>query len=383
MKKQRRSMKIWNSLVFIAKLFLKGKDTHSAIGIEVRRGCPDSDTIPLIQMATSIRPGVKIFLITTKVALTKKYIPLLSRYVEDDRLELADHRKAYLECDVIFFIHYPANYFIVRLCKLVRPNIKLYRLYHGLITKRTVAEKSRVDHKDLDKKRNSSSKLITANIAQNWIDAYRRAYSYNLTVDKMALVGFPRFYRAKNLISGGEALCLPDDIIERLPETGKIILYAPTRSGTLPDLRGYDLNVMEEWLDRNDYYLVLKSHILTKRLKSFKNTRGRIIDISKSKTVGSLDIVFRCDLLLTDTSSIMMEALSLNKPIVHAIDKKNVSLAYDMEIALPGVVVEDFNSLLDTIHGLLIKNIDNEYAKRVWRLEPERTMESAYKELIS
>lgn len=96
-----------------------------------------------------------------------------------------------------------------------------------------------------------------------------------------------------------------------------------------------------------------------------------IIDMSQ-KTIPEFSAIAReLDLLITDYSSVYMEALYLNKPMlcfgydIEHYKKNEDGLLYDMNLAFPGKISTSFQNLLknieETIHKTPIE-IKNEQA---------------------
>ena len=154
----------------------------------------------------------------------------------------------------------------------------------------------------------------------------------------------------------------------------KIVLYAPT----FRDSNSYSNNIKEKTFDafidfcrENKIKLISKSHPDYIN-KSFLNN-GNNIHYNNSNDVYPL-LPF-IDLLITDYSSIYMDYLLLNKPIIfYPYDiqeyiKNSRTIQFDYEWITPGPKCYNEQELIETVSQILVKNKDTYKNKREEILE--------------
>ena len=175
----------------------------------------------------------------------------------------------------------------------------------------------------------------------------------------------------------------------------KLILYAPTYretnvSGSYYDFSEEELDKLERYLIKNNFILGLRYHIYRKpdcHEKILK--RKNIIDLS-AEVISDVRLIIReSDLIITDYSSLYVDALYIEKKCISfAYDyehylKTQRGFFYDFESIFPGEICLDFNELMEAIsnadkpysdeqikkikniQSILFKYIDNNNSQRV------------------
>lgn len=138
----------------------------------------------------------------------------------------------------------------------------------------------------------------------------------------------------------------------------RIILYCPTHrnEGRTPIEihRLFDLPVLEKFLEDNDMYFFIKKHFYHRNESEDLKDYDRIIDI----TGGDYDVqklIMGVDLLISDYSSIYIDYLLLNKPLLFYCYDLEDYLEHDREMyfeydeVTPGAKPADFPTLLDEL----------------------------------
>lgn len=352
--------------------------------VEFRDSKPDSDTLPLIQLLAKKNPGQRVWIIVQKPSEASDYVASLQAACPDASLKLGKVTQAFLHARLVFLVDNPnSERLMIRLSRLLNRKQKFYRINHGLITKKIPTE---VKYGDQPPWRRSA-KSVDAVICQNWIESYRRSCFYKIPLSKTLRCGYPRFYRARELLTAQQQPLLPAGFSERCSGDHFKVMYAPTRSGSLTELADFDAEKLHAWLVEKNAYLYLKTHVAVSSIKGFDKISDRIVDLAGTKLVGSLDAVFMMDALITDTSSIMMEGFALDKPVIHVVvDHLDIAtahdaLAYDEPLALPGLTARSFCAALKHLDAVYSKEVSNDFAKTVWNLVPEKSIEKAYADI--
>lgn len=146
----------------------------------------------------------------------------------------------------------------------------------------------------------------------------------------------------------------------KIPESKKIVLYAPTFRDNIEDNRKiFDNFSCSRFIDAlsEDYVLVVRLHPQVHFECNLKN----VIDATNYPNVN--EIIIDSDLLITDYSSICMEFSMTDKPMIfYAYDlddyKKRRNFYFNYEDYVPGKIVRSMNELIEAI-----KNNDYEKEK--------------------
>lgn len=152
------------------------------------------------------------------------------------------------------------------------------------------------------------------------------AESFGVGKEKVKVWGQPR---NDCLFQTTERQKFLESIYEELPEYERVILYAPTyrdndktRIFPFPDL---DMAILEKFLEEHKILLLLRMHLQEAKEKMPWKT-SRILDMNADKVEDVSEMLNIFDLLITDYSSIYIDYLLLDRPIIF--------LPYDKEIYL-------------------------------------------------
>lgn len=177
--------------------------------------------------------------------------------------------------------------------------------------------------------------------------------------------------------------------MESYRKTKKIVTYLPTfRDGSADPLRGsgIDFRVLDDVLESHSMHLYIKMHHergVTAEKELFRNISFL------SPEAGMMHLLRRSDILVTDYSSVFMEFLVVDRPIIFfCFDRANYSgvsrdFYFEYDTITPGPKVETFAGLCDE----LIRSaagVDNFVEERrkirtlTLRPEPERAPEKVY-----
>ena len=113
---------------------------------------------------------------------------------------------------------------------------------------------------------------------------------------------------------------------EPLPEYDKLILYAPTYRRNKPvtffPFEDFEAKELEEFLEKNRTVLFIRTHSFeTADASAFQSKRVRLFNEDKADDI--MEYLSMFDLLITDYSSIYIDYLMLERPMVF--------LPYDLE----------------------------------------------------
>ena len=175
-------------------------------------------------------------------------------------------------------------------------------------------------------------------------NAFNKFYceGFNCSEDILLNYGLPRI---DYLINSSDQI--KEDIYEKYPEfkNKKIVLYAPT-------FRTYDVkgfNEIEKYYNKKDFILIIKPHL--NQILDFENN-----DIYICPDLKTVDLLTISDYVITDYSSIALEAAILNKKVlfyVYDYDTymKNNGLNIDFYKLLPKCSSKDIKALYNIINN--------------------------------
>lgn len=157
--------------------------------------------------------------------------------------------------------------------------------------------------------------------------------------------------------------------------TSKVVLYSPTfreskyydyhnlKDGLIFAWPDFDINALEAYLAERNIVLIIKVH-------SAELTKYKIVETVHVKILHSenllehnihlYELLGSVDLLISDYSSIWVDFLLLNKPIVFAVkDLEQYAtihglMAEPFEAWAPGAICKDMNSLMESINNAVL-----------------------------
>lgn len=177
--------------------------------------------------------------------------------------------------------------------------------------------------------------------------------------------GYPRHERLRHLRSSSSSIrILPDEAKDALAEHQEAlrILYAPTHYDgetvhpfRLPD---FDFTAFVELLRRHNIYVYMRMHSVeedTKVYQAFIN-HDRVVYAGYSFAPSSIEILDRFDGLITDYSSIYVDSLLLDRPILflrgeHERFLKNRGLSFEDDTFFPGPKIDTFDRFAEELEA--------------------------------
>lgn len=283
----------------------------------------------------------------------------------------------FARCKVLFITHSIAMDYSKRIGKKlfcpIKPWLKrrvIVNLWHGIPLKRLLALANEEVRKRTDRSafRRKERRYYAGLIASSDIDSYAMATMfYPIKHKNVWVTGLP-----KNDFLLQPSKKLPPNMnesllkIAALKKDKKLILYAPTyRQTALDQSEGYyrfsenDLHQLHHFLEKNGAVLGLRMHYF--RNDGAINEIEQMVDNVTIFDLGHAEfpeismVIRSSDYVVTDYSSIYMDALYLNKPIFSfAYDLDNYQmyqdgLLYDMKIAFPGPVKRLFSEIIECL----------------------------------
>ena len=264
---------------------------------------------------------------------------------------------------------------------------KVINLWHGIPLKGIGFKDFKANKSKLKKE----FKLYTGVICSSKLDQLAMQASFGLPNEKIWITGLPR---NDSLIQ--EADSLPNDLLKQSEwiqeKVGdkKMVLYMPTwRKTSSNDIFSKDESTkLNQSLKDNNAVLVVKNHPNT---KPFNFRELDAIDISNSPCNEVSVLLRNADILVTDYSSVWVDYLLLDRPIVsYCYDfdayRKDPGFIYDYENIFPEKLNLTFDAFLLNLEKSLEKSIISDKQNRLKQLFHEnpdgKNSERIYAKLV-
>lgn len=227
----------------------------------------------------------------------------------------------------------------------------------------------------------------TGLISSSNIDSYAMAASfYPLSYDRMWITGLPR----------NDFLLMPEKDLPNYTKESlkqlqkrrngkKLIVYAPTyrQVDAVKEAKYYQFNdsevlALKKLLEQNNAILGYRPHYFENSKEYFNLSEyiddELIIDLSVREIDDFAIIARELDVLITDYSSVFMDALYLDKPVLgftydlESYMSQQDGLLYDLKQIFPGPTYGNFDELLDGLEQLLVSgnNFDSSHVKTMF-----------------
>lgn len=153
---------------------------------------------------------------------------------------------------------------------------------------------------------------------------------------------------------------MQNEFYEKYPDwkDKKIIMFAPTFRGMTREDAFYPMSKfnVKEFMDAvgDDYVMIIKHHPFVKKKQPIPSEyQDRVIDMSDSTELN--DLLFVCDLIITDYSSLIFEASLLKIPMlfyVYDLEEyiRKRDFYFDLKLMSPGKLVYDLQELIDAVN---------------------------------
>lgn len=231
-------------------------------------------------------------------------------------------------------------------------------------------------------------------VSQNALHAYMLRANLQPSAGKrpsfIRPLGYPKFVRAAELRSGCKSPIVLDDVdpLPPMARASQRILYAPTRLDVIPDLGEEAWPSLLRYLELNDIVLIPRNHPLVEDLGSIPQ-HSKIVKIDRHAFLSTVDFLCFIDVLITDRSSIAMDALAMDIPTIFVDSLAPENYTVETFIARPGAIVKDTGELLARLDQALNSSAgDNDAAYRqfhrqLWGLTEATTSALKWKVFLS
>ncbi len=241
---------------------------------------------------------------------------------------------------------------------------KLINLWHGIPLKGIGFTDTKSDVVKLKKEFRSYTSIISS----SKLDQLAMQASFGLSSERVWITGLPR-----NDVLIKKNTVLPEDLLEeekwlqKKLDKRKMVLYMPTwrKSNTNPEFTKEECLRLNKILKENNCSLVVKNHPNSPSL-IFEDLE--VIDISSSPCKEVSILLRQADILITDYSSVWVDYLLLNRPVVsYCYDfesyMKDPGFIYNYELVFPEKINKTFDSFLSDLERAISGKINNRQNK--------------------
>jgi hypothetical protein len=371
----------------------------NSVMLVMRHSRPDSDTIPLLEAIGRSSAFDKVFLYSQAPELLRPWMEAFRKCLGQDPIIVSDYDlpRTIPMCRLVFLKN-QSNLWEYRLFGFFNRSRIYIRIFHGLITKGFGYARKDSDIKGSYIKKwamRLNNLGINHYIVQSEVEKYFRAAGLGIKPFNFIVAGYPRFYRAKDLAEGSVApLILKDgnNVLDRFSDKRKI-LYAPTHRDGLGsrffDLTDYNPKLIDDFLETQGAVILIRIH---KSCSKGGWTKGvapkNIVELPPDCVPGSIELMPFIDCLVTDYSSICMEALACSVPIIHIHSGKDPvlltrGLAFEDMISLPGIKVSETQEFIDALGLILNGKYRPDETSAMWMLDSNVRMAERYSSIWS
>ncbi|MGP5518334.1 CDP-glycerol glycerophosphotransferase family protein [Psychrobacter celer] len=240
---------------------------------------------------------------------------------------------------------------------------KIIGLWHGVAFKNIESQMLSVPESKMQLIKNNA-KLYDLMVASSEADRGYIAKSFLVDKSIIDIIGLPRYELLKSSYPVDDFLQLQKNKLNDITLNKKLVLYAPTFREKNDS--AFDQICDEEWIGLNQY-LEKSDVILGLRPHSYDNKKPptitekmtHIVWLSQEEFTESNLVLQFVDVLLVDFSSIWIDFLLLDRPILgfakdfeHYCNQER-GFAYDFEETFPDVFTHSFSELMINLKKLL------------------------------
>ena len=259
---------------------------------------------------------------------------------------------------------------------IVKPSLErrvVVNLWHGIPLKRLFATANPEQRQRSDRVafRRQERAYYKGLVASSDIDSYAMAAIFQpIAYDAVWVTGLPRSdFLSMSFDTLPGFLREAEGRIRAMTKGRRLIVYAPTfREHAFSGASCYqfsdaEIKALRNLLQRHDAVLGFRMHYFRKGDQLFNMESyldgDRLLDLGHDAFPEMVPLIRAADLLVTDYSSVFIDALYIDRPVVSFAydldsyrDQQN-GLLYDMDLVFPGPVATAFPALLDALDAEL------------------------------
>ncbi len=242
------------------------------------------------------------------------------------------------------------------------------QLYHGIITKGYARYSGKSGSLTDELKDLYLYSGIDRQVVASDVERFYRSSAEGRHPKKFVEYGYPRYDRAEDLITGERSPVLKEGQLEKVESGKRNVLYAPTHKDSeystqvLP-IENFEPNDLKSFLEENDIRLFLRMHPSQEDQESYKDLIDdeHVIYAGQDMSTSSVDILYYMDAVITDYSSIYVDFLPFDNPILFVQDDHQEfidirGIPFDYDLYFPGEKVHD----MEGFKHHLLESLEND-----------------------
>lgn len=249
------------------------------------------------------------------------------------------------------------------------------RLYHGPITKSYGRTRTGSRPRRTSPIKSVFADGIAHRSVNSDVERYFRSSSEDRHPGRYPTWGYPRFDRIHRFVNGESEPVLPAEteaVVDDAETTN--VLYAPTHKDgayetTFFPFPEFDLPRLRAFCEENDVRIFIRPHPGNEDRYTHLTDGEHLVFAGQQFANSATELMPYMDGLITDYSSIYVEFLPFDRPVVFVKDNHERflqvrGLAFDYDRYFPGPKTETFDSFLETLEGIGDGTADPGYAER-------------------
>lgn len=240
---------------------------------------------------------------------------------------------------------------------------KVLGLWHGVAFKNIESQMLFVSESKMELIKNNA-RLYDLMIASSKADKEYLAKSFLVDKDIIDVTGLPRYELLKPCYPFDKFLGLQKTKLDRIKSNRKLLLYAPTfrenGDSAFDQIRNEEWKRLNSFLEKHNCILGLRPHSYDNKYPpSITENMASMVWISQEEFTESNLILQFVDMLIVDFSSIWIDFLLLDRPILgfakdfdHYCNKER-GFAYDFEKTFPDTFTHNVDELIINLYQLL------------------------------
>ena len=260
-----------------------------------------------------------------------------------------------LSSKTVIFSHNPRDAHITKKCK----NRNIINLWHGVAIKKIELLMSKID---IQKKQLllNNSKLYSMVIASSKEDQKTNAKAFGASLGKVKITGLPRYEILKEGYQASNYLKKELENIKQIKNGKKLVLYAPTfrenSQSPLKIIKDDEWKLINNFAKKNNIIFGIRPHPYDEnRMENIVKKYNNLYMFNSKDFVETNLLLKYVDLLVVDFSSIWIDYLLLNRPIIgfskdysHYLENER-GFVYNIEKVFPETFIDNIESLLKEI----------------------------------
>ncbi|MCF7757950.1 CDP-glycerol glycerophosphotransferase family protein [Paenibacillus xylanexedens] len=283
-----------------------------------------------------------------------------------------------------YYYHYLSSSLIITQYSEQCGNKKSIELWHGFTIKALYFMSQEKNERSLAMSKHDIFNKKKAVCSMSHLYSVFMGYCLHLDFNKFIITGYPR----NDMIFKSDGKEMLKKLIGPIKQC-KILFYVPTYRDSLytkngesaafiNDMLGYDEEVFNDFLIKNDILFLYKQHAVQLNRKMFKGSKNIIEitdDMLHTSDMDLYEILNGVDGLISDYSSIIIDFLLTDKPIILTpldLDQYSKTRGLMMEpydAWMPGEIALDYNqfqqAVIDSLYGEDRFKKDRERLKRI------------------